>query len=92
MPSAQVTLRLTLPGLVTGALLVFIPMCGEYVIPSVLGGGNFAVRRVRSSRRNFLDAQNQPFGSALSLALMAVLSAFVVVYIVFATREEQFGA
>jgi spermidine/putrescine transport system permease protein len=87
----QVTLRLTLPGLITGTLLVFIPMCGEYVVPEVLGGGNFQfVGSIIAS--NFLDAQNQPFGSALSLALMAVLSAFVVLYLVIATREEQFGA
>ena len=35
----QITLPLTLPGLITGALLVFIPMSGEYVIPTILGGG-----------------------------------------------------
>jgi spermidine/putrescine transport system permease protein len=39
----------------------------------------------------FNQAQNQPFGSALSIALMAVLSVFVVVYIVFARKEERFG-
>ena len=37
----QITLRLTLPGVVTGALLVFIPMTGEYIIPNILGGGNY---------------------------------------------------
>ena len=35
----QITLPLALPGVVTGALLVFIPMTGEYLIPSLLGGG-----------------------------------------------------
>jgi spermidine/putrescine transport system permease protein len=87
----QVTLRLTLPGLVTGALLVFIPMTGEYVIPALLGGNNFEF--VGSAIGDvFLGAANWPFGSALSMALMGVLSLFVVVYIMFATREEQFGA
>jgi hypothetical protein len=53
----QITLPLTLPGLITGALLVFIPMCGEYVIPQLLGGGQFAfVGTVIGS--NFLGAQN----------------------------------
>jgi spermidine/putrescine transport system permease protein len=87
----QITLRLTLPGLVTGALLVFIPMTGEYVIPTLLGGGKFDF--VGSTIADvFLQAANWPFGSALSMALMAVLSAFVVLYILVATREEQFGA
>ena len=37
----EITLRLTLPGVVTGALLVFIPMTGEYIIPDILSGGNY---------------------------------------------------
>jgi spermidine/putrescine transport system permease protein len=87
----QITLRLTLPGVVTGALLVFIPMTGEYIIPNILGGGNFEfVGNVIGDQFN--QAQNQPFGSALSIALMAALSVFVIVYILFATKEEQFGA
>jgi spermidine/putrescine transport system permease protein len=87
----QVTLRLTLPGVVTGGLLVFIPMTGEYIIPNILSGGNYEfVGNVIGDQFN--QAQNQPFGSALSIALMIALSVFVVVYILFATKEEQFGA
>jgi spermidine/putrescine transport system permease protein len=87
----EITLRLTLPGVVTGALLVFIPMTGEYIIPNILGGGNYEfVGNVIGDQFN--QAQNQPFGSALSIGLMAALSVFVIVYILFATKEEQFGA
>ena len=87
----EVTLPLTLPGVVTGALLVFIPMSGEYIIPNILGGGNFEFVG-NAIGDTFSSAQNWPFGSALSISLMAALSIFVVVYILFATREEQFGA
>ena len=50
------TLRLTLPGVVTGALLVFIPMSGEYIIPNILGGGTYefvgnAIGDTSSTRR-----------------------------------------
>jgi len=87
----QITFRLTLPGFVTGALLVFIPMTGEYIIPNILSGGNYEfVGNVIGDQFN--QAQNQPFGSALSIALMGALSVFVIVYILFATKEEQFGA
>jgi spermidine/putrescine transport system permease protein len=87
----QITLRLTLPGVLTGALLVFIPMTGEYVIPNILGGGTFEfVGNVIGD--NFLSAQDWPFGSALAIALMAALSVFVILYILVATKEEQFGA
>ena len=86
----QITFRLTLPGFVTGALLVFIPMTGEYIIPNILSGGNYEfVGNVIGDQFN--QAQNQPFGSALSIALMAALSMFVVVYIAFARKEERFG-
>jgi spermidine/putrescine transport system permease protein len=87
----EITLPLTLPGVVTGALLVFIPMSGEYIIPNILGGGNFEFVG-NAIGDTFSSAQNWPFGSALSIALMAALSVFVVVYILFATKEEQFGA
>ncbi len=87
----EITLPLTLPGVVTGALLVFIPMSGEYIIPNILGGGNFEFVG-NAIGDTFQGAQNWPFGSALSISLMAALSVFVVVYILFATKEEQFGA
>jgi spermidine/putrescine transport system permease protein len=87
----DVTLRLTLPGVITGAMLVFIPMCGEYIIPGILGGGTYEFVG-NAIGDQFNTAQNQPFGSALSIALMLTLSVFVFVYILFATKEEQFGA
>jgi spermidine/putrescine transport system permease protein len=87
----QVTIPLSLPGLVTGVLLVFIPMTGEYVIPSLLGGGKreFVGNAVGDQ---FLVAQDWPLGAAMAIALMIVLSVFLIVYLAFATREEQFGA
>ena len=87
----QITLPLSLPGLVTGVLLVFIPMTGEYVIPSLLGGGKreFVGNAVGDQ---FLVAQNWPFGAAMAIGLMITLSIFLIVYLTFATREEQFGA
>jgi spermidine/putrescine transport system permease protein len=87
----QITLPLTLPGVVTGGLLVLIPMTGEYIIPNILGGGTFEfVGNLIGDQFNV--AQNQPFGSALAITLMFVLSVLVAAYIFFAGREERFGA
>jgi spermidine/putrescine transport system permease protein len=87
----QITFPLTLPGVVTGALLVFIPMTGEYIIPNILGGGKYEfVGNLIGDQ--FSEAQNKPFGSALAISLMIALSVFVLVYILFATKEERFGA
>jgi spermidine/putrescine transport system permease protein len=66
-------------------------MAGEYVIPEMLGGGRFLfVGNVIQGQ--FIGASNWPFGSAVSLALMALLSLFVILYLISAMREEQFGA
>jgi ABC-type spermidine/putrescine transport system permease subunit I len=87
----EVTLPLTRPGMLAGTLLVFIPMAGEYVIPEILGGGRFLfIGNVIQGQ--FIGASNWPFGSAVALGLMALLSVFVILYLVSAVREEQFGA
>jgi spermidine/putrescine transport system permease protein len=88
----QVTLRLTAPGLITGTLLVFIPMMGEYVIPLVLGGGrvDFIGNVIQ---RLFLEAQDYALGSALAVLVMGSLSFFVALYLYLSTRTEQeYGA
>jgi spermidine/putrescine transport system permease protein len=88
----QITLRLTAPGLITGTLLVFIPMMGEYVIPLVLGGGrvDFIGNVIQ---RLFLEEQDYALGSALSVLVMGSLSFFVALYLYLSTRAEQeYGA
>jgi spermidine/putrescine transport system permease protein len=88
----QITLRLTAPGLITGTLLVFIPMMGEYVIPLILGGGrvDFIGNVIQ---RAFLEQQDYAFGSALAVLVMTALSFFVILYLYLSTRtESEFGA
>ena len=87
----EITLRLTMPGLITGVLLVFIPMMGEYVIPLVLGGGNIDLIG-NVIQRSFLEQRDYPFGAAMALLVMGALSLVIVIYLFVATRtEEQFG-
>jgi len=68
----KVTLPLSMPGVVAGSILVFIPTLGAYVTPAILGGartvllGDYIVSQ-------FLAARNWPFGSALSFAVMFVM-------------------
>ncbi len=47
----DVTLPLSMPGIIAGSLLVFIPAMGEYVIPALLGGDGDADDRTRRLRR-----------------------------------------
>ena len=81
----QVTLPITLPGLITGSILVFIPMMGEYVIPQLLGYGQvYTVGNLLYSR--FLEARNWPSGSALGVILIVIMLSVVTFYVWFTNR------
>lgn len=64
-----VTVPLTMPGIVSGVILVFIPCLGTFLIPDLLGGTN-AQMIGNVIERQFKDANDWPFGSALSFLLM----------------------
>jgi spermidine/putrescine transport system permease protein len=81
----QVTLPITLPGLITGSILVFIPMIGEYVIPTMLGYGRvYGIGNLLYSR--FLEARNWPSGSALGVVLILIMLVVVTFYVWFTNR------
>lgn len=68
----RVTLPITLPGAATGFVFVFVLSIGNFVTPALLGGGQFQMigNLVYSQ---FLTSNDWPFGSALSMALIAVM-------------------
>jgi putrescine transport system permease protein len=74
-PSAafwRVTWPLSLPGVVAGVLLVFIPMCGEFVIPELLGGpGTLMIGKVLWDE--FFTNRDWPVASAVAIAMLVVL-------------------
>ncbi len=72
----QVTLPLARPGIVAGLLLVFIPLMGDYITATVLGGakGNMVGQLVASQ---FQAAQNWALGSAMAVLLMLIILATV---------------
>ena len=78
----RVTLPLAMPGIVAGLVLVFVPLSGDYITASVLGGadGNMPGALVASQ---FLQAQNPALGAAIAVvlivAILAVLAAFAAV-------------
>lgn len=78
----KVTLPLSMPGVVSGTLLSFIPMSGDYVNASreFLGGINTTmIGNVIES--NFLQQQNYPMAAALSIILMAIILVFIGVFV-----------
>ena len=75
----QVTLPLSLPGVMTGCMLVFILLMGEYLIPALLGGGKvFFIGNALVDL--FLQSRNWPFGSAIAVALVVIMLVTVTLY------------
>ena len=70
----DVVLPLSLPGIAAGALLVFIPAIGEFVIPDLLGGpGTLMVGKVLW--QEFFDNVDWPAAAAVAMVLVALLTA-----------------
>lgn len=76
----RVTVPLSLPGVVAGCVLVFIPALGSFLTPDLLGGakqlmiGNLV-------QNQFTTARNWPFGSAVSFIVMTLVLAAVMLYL-----------
>ena len=74
----HVLFPLSMPGVIAGSILVFVPSLGAYVTPEILGGakttllGSYIVTQ-------FLTARNWPFGAALSFVLMLVMLVTTIV-------------
>ena len=76
----QVTLPLSAPGVITGCMLVFILLMGEFLIPAILGGGMvFFVGNALVDL--FLQSRNWPFGSAVAVSLVVVMLITVTLYL-----------
>lgn len=73
----RITIPLSLPGIRAGSLLVFISCLGAYLTPDLLGGGK-TIMIGNLIQNQFTTARDWPFGSALSLVLMAALMGMLV--------------
>ncbi len=84
----RVTLPLSMPGVVAGCLLVFIPALGSFLTSDLLGGakemmiGNLV-------QNQFSAARNWPFGSAASFIVMALVLVAVMLYLKVKDREQE---
>jgi spermidine/putrescine transport system permease protein len=81
----QVTLPLSAPGMITGCMLVFILLMGEFLIPQLLGGGKvFFIGNALVDL--FLQSRNWPFGSAVAVTLVAIMLVVVTAGLAAARR------
>ena len=81
----SVTLPLSLPGIIAGSLLVFIPAVGEYVIPALLGGPE-ALTIGSRIWEDFFSSRNYPLAAAVALAMLVLI---VVPMLLFEHSQER---
>ena len=81
----RVIVPLARPGIVAGSILVFIPCLGAYLTPDLLGGGR-TVLVGNLVQNQFTTARDWPFGSAVSIVLMAIVTLLLVLFL---RRESE---
>ena len=76
----RIILPLTMPGIVGGSIIVFIPSLGNFIVPEVLGGAKVLMMG-NLVEQQFLYARNWPFGATLAMLIMATVLVFLLIYV-----------
>ncbi|QPC41947.1 ABC transporter permease [Kaustia mangrovi] len=84
----RVVIPLSMPGIVAGSILVFVPCLGAYVTPELLGGGK-ALMIGNLIQSQFGAARNWPFGAALAFALLAFVLIAMMAYLLVNRRTSE---
>ncbi|BBP44446.1 ABC transporter permease subunit [Thiosulfativibrio zosterae] len=83
-----ITLPLSMPGIIAGGMLVFIPVMGEFVIPDLLGGPN-SLMIGKLMWTEFFNNKDWPVASALAVVLLTVLIIPFVLWQHYERRQEE---
>jgi putrescine transport system permease protein len=84
----EVTLPLSMPGIIAGSMLVFIPAIGEFVIPTLLGGpDNLMIGRVLWDE--FFGNRDWPVASAVAIAFLVLLVGPIALYQHYNTKQLE---
>jgi putrescine transport system permease protein len=84
----DITLPLSIPGMIAGSMLVFIPAVGEFVIPSLLGGPNqLMIGRVLWDE--FFGNHDWPVAAAVAIAFLLLLVGPIAIYQYYSVRQLE---
>lgn len=83
----RIVLPLTLPGVIAGAITVFIPAMGNFIVPAVLGGAKVLMLG-NLIEQQFLAARNWPFGAALAMLAMAAILVVLLIHVRLDARQQ----
>lgn len=86
--TVRVLFPLTLPGIVAGSIIVFIPSLGSYVVPDMLGGAKVMMLG-NLIQQQFMTARDWPFGSAIGFIMIGLMMLAIVVYFRVQSRAEN---
>lgn len=84
----RVIIPLTMPGIIAGSILVFLPAMTLFYIPDILGGAK-SILLGNLIQNQFLIAQNWPRGSAVSAVLTLILATLILIYLWSARGKEK---
>lgn len=86
----KVTFPLSLPGVIAGCFLVFIPAVGEFVIPDLLGGSD-TVMIGKTMWEEFFNNRDWPAASAVAIALLIVLMIPIIIFQNNQAKQQEAG-
>jgi putrescine transport system permease protein len=86
----EVTLPLSIPGIIAGGLLVFIPAAGELIIPSLVGDAADPMLG-RVIQQEFGSNRDWPMASAVAVALLLFLVVPLMIYNYYASKAQSAG-
>jgi len=85
----RVVLPGTMPGVVAGCILVFIPSIGAYITPDLLGGGSGSTLMIGNLIAQWFGGTGHwPRGSAMSIVLMGIVLLSLLVYVRFGQGDD----
>jgi spermidine/putrescine transport system permease protein len=84
---ARVVLPLTVPGIISGSILVFIPALGAFITPDILGGAK-TMMVGNLIQNQFMKSRDEPFGSALSMLLLVLVLIPILIYFRFSEEDK----
>lgn len=86
----KIIIPLTMPGIIAGSILVFLPAMTIFYIPDILGGAK-SILLGNLIQNQFLVAQNWPMGSMFSTVLTLLLATLIIIYLIAArgTKKQE---
>jgi spermidine/putrescine transport system permease protein len=83
----RILIPLTMPGIVAGSIIVFIPSLGAYVTPDLMGGAKVSLIG-NLLQQQFMTVRDWPFGSAIGFILMAIMLVAIIIYFRISAKSE----